>query len=204
MNNFDKVADEQSVQKTVAALKANGMNAIVVESGEEAKKKVLELIPKGAEVMDMSSITLETLGLDKIINESGDYSSVKNQLASLDREKDLVKMLKLGAAPEWAIGSVHAITEDGHAIIASNTGSQLPAYVYGAANVIWVVGTQKVVENDEVGIKRLHEYIVPKEAVHMEKKYGRYGTNVSKLLIFNKEIRPNRVTVILVKEVLGY
>ena len=30
------------------------------------------------------------------------------------------------------------------------------------------------------------------------------STNVSKVLIVNKEIRPNRITMIIVKEELGY
>jgi hypothetical protein len=30
------------------------------------------------------------------------------------------------------------------------------------------------------------------------------GTNVSKVLIINREIRPNRITMIIVKEELGY
>jgi len=30
------------------------------------------------------------------------------------------------------------------------------------------------------------------------------GTNVSKVLIVNREIRPNRITMIIVKEELGF
>ena len=51
---FDQLKDVQTVEKTIAALKSNGITAYSVETGEEAKKKVLELIPKGAEVMTMT------------------------------------------------------------------------------------------------------------------------------------------------------
>jgi hypothetical protein len=202
--DFSKLADDSAIKTTVDALKSNGIEAMVVENGEEAKKKVLEMIPKGAEVMHMSSVTLETLGLDKEIDESGNYNSVKGELAKLDRTKDAVMMQKIGAAPEWAVGSVHAVTQEGHVYIASNTGSQLPAYVYGSMHVIWVVSTKKIVKNGEDALKRIYDYIVPLEAKHMEQKFGHYGTNVSKLLIVNKELNPDRIKMILVKEELGY
>ena len=54
MDKWETLASEESISKTVAALKANGITAVVVENGEEAKKKVFEIIPKGAEVMTMT------------------------------------------------------------------------------------------------------------------------------------------------------
>jgi hypothetical protein len=70
---FDQLTDVQRVEKTIAALSANGINACFVEIGEKAKKKVLELIPRGVEVLTMRSITLEKIGLMQEMNESGKY-----------------------------------------------------------------------------------------------------------------------------------
>src|SRR3982750_1538721 len=145
--NFNTLASDETRNKTVEALQANGVNAIVVETGEEAKKKALELLPKGAEVMTMTSITLETIGVTQVINESGEYDSVKNKLNKLDRATQSRETQKLGSAPEWTIGSVHAVTEDGKVVVASNTGSQLAAYTYGSDHVIWIIGAQKIVKN---------------------------------------------------------
>lgn len=203
MKNWSELANNESIAKAIEALKANGINAIVVGNGAEAKAKVLEMLPKNAEIMNMSSVTIDTLGLPKEIQESGKYNSVKNELAKMNRKTQGLEMQKLGAAPEYAIGSVHAVTEDGKVIIASNTGSQLPAYVYGASHVIWVVGTQKIVKNVDEGIKRIYEYVLPLESERMQKTYG-VGSFVSKLLIINKEKVPNRLTLILVKEKLGF
>jgi len=46
-------------------------------------------------------------------------------------------MRKLGAAPDFAVGSAHAVTETGTVVVASLTGSQLPSYTYGAGTLIW-------------------------------------------------------------------
>lgn len=194
------------MDRTIKNLRANGISVIVVSNGEEAKRQVIELIPEGAEVMTMSSITLASTGINEVINESGKYDSVKNKLAKMDRATQNLKMQKLGAAPEWAIGSVHAVTEEGQVFIASNTGSQLPAYVYASEHVIWVVGKQKLVKDDSDAMKRIYDYILPKESERLAKQYGNpeLKSNVSKLLIVNKEVTPGRITMILVKEELGF
>ena len=60
----------------------------------------------------------------------------------------------LGAAPDFVIGSVHAVTEQGQVMAASFSGSQLASYVSGAGSVIWVVGTQKLVRDIDEGLRR--------------------------------------------------
>ena len=156
--------------------------------------------------MTMSSTTLDTIGLSEEINKKGSkFKPVRDKLYSMDRATQVQEMNRLGAAPEYALGSVHAVTEDSHVVIASNTGSQLPAYAYAALHVIWVVGTQKIVKNMDEGMKRIYEYVLPLESARANKAYNiTTGSFVSKLLIINREITPGRVTVIFVGEKLGF
>lgn len=204
MNNWKKIAPDLTIKKTIAALKENGIEAFVVEDKIKAKEKALAMIPQDAEVMDMTSVTLQELGLLDVINSSKTFDVVKNKLAKMNRKTQHLEMQKHGAAPEWAIGSVHAVTQDGKVIIASNTGSQLPAYAYGSSHVLWIIGAQKIVKDVEEGLKRIYEYVLPQEAERARKAYGSPGSNVSKLLIINKEVRPKRIKMIIVKEPLGY
>lgn len=203
MDKWNKLADREAINKTIEALKANGIDAQFVETGDEAAKILFEILPQGAEVMNMTSVTLDTIGVAKEITESGKYNSVRNKLMKMDRNTQGLEMQKMGASPEWAVGSVHAVTEDGHVMFASNSGSQLPAYAYGAAHVIWVVGAQKIVKNTDEGIKRIYEYSLLLEDERAHKAYG-VGSGVSKLLIINKEKTPQRLTLILVNEKLGF
>lgn len=195
VTKWEQLADEQAIQKTTKSLERNGIEAVVLETGVAAKAVVLEMIPAGAEVMTMSSTTLDTMGLAEEINKPGSkFKSVRARLA---------QMKQLGSVPEVAVGSVQAVTEEGQVLMASNTGSQLAAYVYGADKVIWVVGAQKIVKNIDEGMKRIYEYVLPLEDARARKAYG-VGSNVSKLLIINKEVRPGRVRLILVRENLGF
>lgn len=202
--DFSQLASDETIATAKQALEANGFAVIVVETNEQAKTQALSLIPDGSEVMNMTSVTLDELGISKEINESGKYDSVRNQLNKMDRATDKMEMQKLGAAPEYVIGSVHAITEDGHVLIASNTGSQLPAYAYGASHVIWVASTKKIVPDVETGKKRIYKYVLPLESERARKAYGAPGSAVRKLLLIDTEGQADRITIILVKQVLGF
>ncbi len=203
-SKYAKLAERKTVEKAIAGLKARGIEAVFVESGEEAKRKVLEMVPQGAEAFTSSSTTLDTIGLPKEINEGGKYNSVRAKLNSMDRKTQSLEMRKLGAAPEWVVGSVHAVTQKGEVVVASNTGSQLPAYSYGADHVIFVVGTQKIVKNMDGAMERLYKYVLPLESERAHKAYGVPGSAVNKMLVINREVTPGRITLIFVNEKLGF
>lgn len=189
------------IEKTVKALIENGMEAIVAKDAENAKNIVLGMIPKDASVMTMTSVTLEETGIAKEINESGNFNSARKKLESTTDEKEKKIIANI---PDFVVGSVHAITEDGKVIIASNTGSQLPAYVYTSNHVIWVVGSQKIVKDLDEGVKRLYDYVLPLESERARVAYGVPGSFVSKFLVVNKEVNPGRVIVVFVPEKLGF
>jgi acyl-CoA hydrolase len=155
----------------------------------------------------MTSITLEDIGLARAINESGKYNSVRIALNGMDQKTQVREMRKLGSGPDFTVGSAHAVTEDGFVIVASMTGSQLPAYAYGAGSVIWVVGAQKIVRNVDEGLRRIREYVVGRESARARKAYGlpeTFSSYPNKILLFNREIQPGRAKIIIVNEVLGF
>ena len=200
---FAKLADDEQIERTAKALEANGIHAVVAENGEEAKRIFFELVPEGAEIFLGASVTLETLGIKDKIDKSGRYDPIRPKMFAMDRATQGREIRKLGGAPDFAAGSVHAVTEDGQVLIASNTGSQLGPYAAGAGKVIWVVGAQKIVKDLDEGMKRIYEYDLPLEIEHMRQLYDA-STGVNKVLIVNHEIRPNRITMIIVKEELGF
>ena len=204
--NYTQPVSKEVVTKTIEALKNNGISAELVETADEAKQKALSLIPEGAEVMTMTSITLEETGLDTEINSSPRFKSVRNALTSMNRDTEHREMQKLGAAPEWVMGSVHAVTEEGEVVVTSGTGSQLPAYLYGASHVLWVVGTQKIVKDVSEAMNRIKEHLIPLESVRARKAYGlpdTWNTNPSKTVVINKE-SPDRIHIIFVNQKLGF
>ena len=87
-------------------------------------------------------------------------------------------------------------------MLASATGSQMGSAVFGADSVIWVAGTQKIVPSLEEGFRRIREHSYPLEDERTRNVYGR-GSAINKILIVNGE-QPGRITVVLVKQNLGF
>jgi DNA-binding PadR family transcriptional regulator len=207
MKDWKAPAGRESIERTLKALQANGLQAVLAADAAEARRQVLALVPAGSEVFTMVSITLEESGLAKALNEPGRYDSIRNKLAALNPQTQEREMRKLCAAPDFAVGSVHAVTEDGRLLIASNTGSQLGAYAYSAGRVIWVIGAQKIVRDLEEGMQRLREHVLGLETARARKAYGlpeSWNSYYSKILTLNREINPGRAQVVLVNQALGF
>ena len=200
-----ELADEDTVKRTSNALRTRGVRVEFLQTREEALKRLMELIPPRAEVMTGSSTTLKEIGFVDLLNSGKhQWNNLKDAIV---KEKDPSKQLELrkrSTSAEYFLGSVHAVSQAGEVITASNTGSQLPAYAYTSNNVVWVVGVQKIVLNRDEGMKRVREYCLPLEDNRM-KQAGFEGSAIGKILIFEKETLPNRrITLIFVNEKLGF
>ena len=103
-------AQLERAQKTLA--KVNIETEIVSERGS-ARDRVLELVPEGSEVHIGLSETMRELGVTEAIEQSGKYNAIRTQLRKLDRITQRREMTKVATAPDYMLGSVHAVTEDG-------------------------------------------------------------------------------------------
>jgi L-lactate utilization protein LutC len=200
---FATLADERRIQRTAAALQANGIGVVRATNAADAKRIVLGLIPDGSEVHHGASTTLEQTGITEAIETSGRYEALRPRIWSMDRKTQAAEIRRLTGSPEVMLGSVHAVTETGSLVTASSGGSQLGPYAAGAERVILVVGTQKIVADLEEGFRRIEEYAFPLEDARAQAAYGIHS-GINKILIVNREIQPGRITVVLVDEVLGF
>ena len=202
-SEFTHLASEKQIEKTVQALQAHGIRVVVFDTGEETRTYVLDLIPDGAAVYDSPSRTLEVIGLSEQIERANHFQSVRTQGSTLDHVTQRNEIRKLIAAPDVLVGSVHAVTEQGEVLIASASGSQLSAAACGAGLVIWVVGTQKLVGTLSDGLRRIRDYCLPLESERTQQVYGQPSA-INKLLTINAEHEPGRITMVLVKQQLGF
>src|SRR3984893_18158295 len=114
---FERPADPAHLARTAAALNARGANKRGADTAEQARELVLAAIPEGSEAHIALSETMRELGITEEIDESGRYDSIRARLGALDRETQGREMRKLGAAPDYIVGSAHAITDDGEIIV---------------------------------------------------------------------------------------
>ncbi|HEX3623434.1 MAG TPA: LUD domain-containing protein [Acidimicrobiales bacterium] len=200
---FSRMATDKQLEATASALESNGIDSLVVDSGAAARDAVRTMLPIGTEVFNNTSRTLEAIGVAEDIERSGLYQPLRPRLYQMDREMQGREMRQLGAAPDYVVGSVHAVTEDGSLLIASASGSQLGPLVSGAGHVILVIGGQKVVPDVPTGLRRISDYCYPLEDRRAREAYG-VPSGVNNVLIINRVVTPNRLHAILVGEPLGF
>ena len=201
-DGYTVLPDDETLAATVVALEEHGFSVEVVDDFEAAREAVLARIPEGSTVMTNTSVTLEETGIAEAINEGGHYDSARNRMMALDYATQLPEMKAVAGQPEYALGSVHAVTRDGTLVIASASGSQLASYAWGAANVIFVIGTQKLVPSLEAARERIVEHSLKLED---GRAYAAYGINsrIGKVLEIHQE-DPGRIHVVLIRQSVGF
>jgi hypothetical protein len=200
---FADPAPAQRLERAATALTAHGFIVEILDDVAAARTRVKDLIPEGASVFTAASETLRLSGIDEDINASGRYQAVKPRVLAMDRVTGADEFRRMLASPDVVVGSVAALTETGSLVVASASGSQLPAYAGGAARAIWIVGAQKVVPDLSSALRRVEDHALPLESVRAQVAYGQPSA-VNRLLILNAEPHPGRGTVLLLRGAIGF
>jgi acyl-CoA hydrolase len=200
---FTTLPDEHALQATVTALEEHGFSTEVVDDLDAARTAVLARIPEGSSVMTNTSVTLAETGIADAINDGGGrYESARNKMFALDFATQAQEMKAIGGQPDYALGSVHAVTRDGTLVIASASGSQLASYAWGAANVIFVVSVQKLVPTLATAHERIYQHSLPLEDGRAQAAYGQHS-QVGKILEIHQEL-PGRIHIVLIRQPVGF
>jgi hypothetical protein len=201
-DRFTTLPDTETLAATVVALEEHGFSVEVVDDLDAAREAVLARIPERSSVMTNTSVTLQETGIEKAINDGGPYESIRNKMMALDFETQAQEMKAIAGQPDFALGSVHAVTRDGAVVIASASGSQLGALAWGAANVIFVVGAQKLVASLEAARERIFQHSLKLEDARAIAVYGQ-NSSVGKILEIHQEL-PGRIHIVLIRQSIGF
>jgi acyl-CoA hydrolase len=201
-DRFTTPPDEHALQATVVALEEHGFSVEVVDDLDAAHEAALARIPPGSSVMTNTSVTLAETGIADAINDGGTYDSARNKMFALDFATQAQQMKAIGGQPDYALGSVHAITADGTLVIASASGSQLASYAWGAANVIFVVGAHKLVPTLEAARQRIYQHSLKLEDARAIAAYGQHSF-VGKVMEIHQEL-PGRIHIVLIRQQAGF
>ena len=202
-DRFTTLPDEDALQVTVVALEEHGFSVEIADDLDAARLAVLARIPAGASVMTNTSVTLAETGIADAVKEGGSrWRSARNEMFALDFATQAQQMKVIGGQADYALGSVHAVTRDGTLVIASASGSQLASYVWGAANVIFVIGAQKLVPTLAAAHERIYQHSLPLEDVRAQAAYGQHS-QVGKVLEIHQEL-PGRIHVVLIRQQVGF
>src|SRR5271169_1028711 len=175
-DRFTTLPDEQMIASAVTALEEHGFSVEVVDDLDAARQAVLARIPPGSSVMTNTSVTLDQAGIADAINDGGRYDSARNRMFALDFATQAQEMKAIG--------------------------SQLAYYAWGAANVIFVVGAQKLVPTLEAAHERIYQHSLVLEDARAIAAYGQHSS-VGKILEIHQEL-PGRIHIVLIRQQVGF
>jgi hypothetical protein len=182
----------------------------------KALERILEMVPTSLSIGISGSVTLDTLGAVKALEERG--NKVFNQYRPGISRGESLELRIQGAQADYYLASANAISEKGELVFFSAYGNRI-AGISSAKNVIIVAGINKITPTLEGAIKRAREYATPlnckrlnwsapclKDGVCRQEicLFPEYKRMCCQILIIEAEVMPDRLKVILVGENLGF
>ena len=196
-------ATAASISRTIEALAARNVDAMLVESREAALLQLKELVPEGSEVFVSTSETLDTIGYTEHMNGNDRYVNLHDQMLAHTDPAAQREFRRKTTIADYFVGSVQAIAETGEIVVASGSGSQIGAFAYGARRVILVAGTQKICPTLADAEARTRGFTLERHDRWLEGR-GARPTPIGKYLVMEHEPVVGRISMILIPESLGW
>lgn len=215
---------QETINKTLAALQKNQMQAFYCATKEEAKAKVAELLQKGDTVTHGGSVTLAQCGIPELLR-NGDYTYLDRSQEGLTREQ-VEEIYRKAFFSDVYLMSSNAITESGTLFNVDGNANRVAALLYGPKSVIVIAGINKIVSNIDEAFDRLRTTAAPKntQRLHCQTYCAKTGKCVSlqkadsqigdgcfseqrvccSYTVCSFQRQKDRIKVILVGEELGY
>lgn len=195
------------------ALEKRGFTVRCFEKADDARKVILDMIPKTASVGSGGSMTLKAMGILDELYERGNtvfHSEFAKKLGM-----DHLEARKKGMTADYFLASSNAITLKGELVNTDGIGNRVAAMFYGPDTVIIVAGRNKIVKNRTEAIARIKNIACPLNARRLEKdtpcaKNGKCGDCSDKSRICRIttiiEFAPEYINtnIFLINEDLGY
>ena len=158
-------------------LQKRQMNGQYAPSRTEALAAVMEMIRPGATVARGDSVSVDQVGVmeeikkrnqNKIINPlerdaSGNFAYDSHERHRLEREAFFADVF---------ISSTNAITLDGKLVSIDGHGNRVAAMICGPNKVIFVVGANKIVQDVDEALARVHNVATPLNSMRHSIKHN--------------------------------
>ncbi len=207
------MTEQVDVEKTIANLKRHNIEVLRASDGDECRKVVLDMLPRGTSIGMGGSTTVRQVGLLDALR-ARDYELHDQYEEGISAEENQ-RRRRAGLTAQYYITGVNAVSEAGELFLVDGIGNRVAAVSYGPEHVILVCGTNKLVQSEDEAWKRIREKAAPLNAKRFGVDTPCVKTGVccdcdAERRICNIYVRihrtmaPGRITLILVDEDLGF
>lgn len=203
---------KKRADKVIAALEKNNMKGYLVNTADEAKEIIKELIKDDKMILSGGSMTLRDTGIQKWLNE--EYKGIYLDRDSVPAE-EVGSLMRKAFIADTYLTSTNAVTEFGELYNVDGNGNRVAAMIFGPKQVIVVAGLNKIVTDLHAAVDRLETIASPANCVRLNKNTpcavtGRCGhcncadRICNDYVIMAHQRDKDRIKVILIADELGY
>jgi len=208
------------IESTLSALQKRHIIGLFAEDSEEAKAKILSLIPKDAVVGVGDSTANRQIGVLAALRERG--TKVLNPFEPKEPDMDVEdhrrwrgKIVKEATLCDVFLTGTNAVTETGQLVNLDMIGNRICALTFGPKWVIVVVGRNKIAADLDEAMFRVKNYVAPINSMRLDKKTPCVKTSYCEeckspericntWTITEKSFPKGRVKVVLINEDMGF
>lgn len=155
----------ENYESFVDSLVKRGFTVHSAQSKEEARSLILDIVGD-KKVGFGGSVTVKELELKEAFDNKGNVTNTHNGVTD-KTEAELQR--RLAKEADYYICSTNAVTKDGRLVNIDGMGNRVSAMVYGPKNVILAIGKNKLVNNLDEAIDRIHTVSCPKNAERLNR-----------------------------------
>jgi len=144
--------NQKLAQELIKQLNRRHIEAFYCPTGEEAVKKVSELIADGSTVTWGGTATVRDLGIPAMLKNRGTLQVLDRDEVETPEEKQEMYLKAFSA--DVYLTSANAISEDGVIVNIDGNGNRIAAISWGPKRVIFVIGLNKVAQTVEAALAR--------------------------------------------------
>ena len=193
-------------------LQRRHIEAFYCPTGEEAVRKVSELIADGSSVTWGGSMTVRDLGIPDYLRSRASLEVLDRDLVTTPEGKQDMYLRAFSA--DVYLTSANAISEDGVIVNIDGNGNRVAAITWGPKKVIFVIGLNKVAQTVEAALSRVRGTASPINAARFDINTPcqhdgichncNSPESICNYVHFLRNSPRGRHTVVLVGENLGY
>ena len=162
-----KKANELRIKAIIKNLEKRNITGYYCETAEDAANQIKELIPDGAEISWGGSVTLDQIGIRKMLKAEG--CNVNDPMQPKEGD-DPIELRRRSLLCDVFLSSLNAITMEGEIVNIDGTGNRVAAIAFGPNKVILVAGANKIVRNESDAIDRIKNDACPPNCIRLGKQ----------------------------------
>ena len=207
-----ELRNERLAETLIKNLKRRHIEGFYCATGDDAVKKVSELIADGTSVTWGGTMTVRDLGIPDALKRRGTLEVLDRDLVETPEEKQAMYLRAFSA--DVYLTSANAISEDGVIVNIDGNGNRVAAITWGPKKVIFVIGLNKVAQNVEAALARARSTASPINAARFDIKTPcqtdgtchncNSAESICNYVHFLRNSPRERHVVVLVGEELGY